>query len=187
MPRAALALVALAALLFVLPAAGSLLELSRPALASGEVWRLVTGHWVHWSADHLFWDAFTFLVAFAIVHAYDRRRLARCLAAATFTVPAAVLAFAPGIQVYRGLSGLDAALYVLAGLLIVEARTREGARREAAAVGALFAGFVLKVLYESITGGAVFVDGAAAGVVTVPVAHVAGALTGWAVYRAPAG
>ena len=48
----------------------TLLEYDRAAILHGEVWRLVTGHFVHWSVGHLAWD----LLAFAILSAVCMRR-----------------------------------------------------------------------------------------------------------------
>lgn len=180
--RACTAVALLAVLLQLAPAAGLQLELSRPALFSGQLWRLVTGHLVHWTWDHLLWDLLTFMVAVRICAARAPALLVRCLIASALAVPATVLALAPEIEVYRGLSGVDAAAYVLAGLLLVEERRAEGDRAGARVVVALLVAFLAKLAYELATGGAVFMDSATAGVVTVPVGHLAGALVGWWVW-----
>jgi len=41
-------------------------QYDRAALLRGEVWRLVTGHFVHWSLSHLVWDVLAFLILGAI-------------------------------------------------------------------------------------------------------------------------
>jgi len=174
-----LGLAALCALAQLSPAAGSLLELSRPALASGECWRLLTGHLVHWSWAHLFWDALPLVTLSGIIGARSPARLIACLAGAALVVPLAVLLSAPQISTYRGLSGVDAGLYVLGGRLLVREHRRAGRRISLAAVRLALAGFIAKVLYEAATGGGVFVDVQAVGVVTVPIAHVAGGAVGW--------
>jgi hypothetical protein len=51
-----LALAAVAAT-FTAPVA---MALDREALASGQLWRLWTGHLVHWNLSHLIWDGLTF-------------------------------------------------------------------------------------------------------------------------------
>ncbi len=47
----------LSLLLFVIPgAAQDALLYSRPAIADGEIWRLITGHFVHCDVAHLAWN-----------------------------------------------------------------------------------------------------------------------------------
>ena len=41
---------------YLLPGVGEALVYDRSAILTGELWRLVTGHWVHFSASHLFYD-----------------------------------------------------------------------------------------------------------------------------------
>ena len=48
------------ALLAWIAGAGPVLQYDRGALAAGKWWGALTGHWAHWSADHLIWDAATF-------------------------------------------------------------------------------------------------------------------------------
>jgi hypothetical protein len=54
------ALIAIA--VFLSPTLSTVLQFDRAALASGQVWRILTCHWTHWSADHLLWDAVAFAV-----------------------------------------------------------------------------------------------------------------------------
>lgn len=173
---ASVALAGAAALAQAVPAAGSALELSRPALASGEVYRVVTGHLAHWSWEHWFWDAIPLVIMTAVAARRAPGRTALCVAVSAVLVPLAVLAACPSIRCYRGLSGIDAALYVFCGLVLRQ-ETRVPWRRRALALA--LAGFGAKCVYEALTGGAVFIDARAAGVVTVPVAHLTGGLVGW--------
>jgi len=59
------------------PGVPALLQLDRAALGAGELWRILTCHWAHWSLDHLVWDvlAFGVLGLLAIRHC-PRRTLA---------------------------------------------------------------------------------------------------------------
>ncbi|MEA2488731.1 MAG: hypothetical protein QOH21_523, partial [Acidobacteriota bacterium] len=134
----AIAAAALAAAL--LP--GSWLELTR----GGEPWRWLTCHLTHWSHEQLLWD----LVAFvALGIACERRHRAAfhaTLVASALLIPLAVSLFAPEIGAYRGLSGIDAALFVL--LLT---------RDRSPVTFALGAAFLAKVGFEMVTASAVFV------------------------------
>ena len=178
------ALLALPAALAALsPQLTAALETTRAGLASGEAWRLVTGHWTHWSADHLTWD----LAAFAVLTFLALRRgVARTLlaiGAAAVAIGGLVWLAQPGLAVYRGLSGIDSALYVLVAVDLLRTELRGGSRGLAAVFALALAGFLAKVGAEVATGAAVFV--VSEGFVPVPVAHLAGAAVGVGVALAP--
>jgi rhomboid family GlyGly-CTERM serine protease len=166
-------LVTLAALLAALvPGAAEALELERARVAGGELWRLLSGHLVHYSREHLVLDALAFLALGLACERRAPRRTALALAAAALAIPLAVLTLQPELARYRGLSGLDSALFGL--LLGLEARA--GARR-AWLAGALLAA---KLGWELASGQALFVDSVAQDFVPVPLAHALGALLGLA-------
>ena len=145
---------------------GSMLELQR----GGEAWRLVTCHFTHFTHEQLAWDALAFLGLGIACERRSRAAFHATLLASAVVIPLAVLAFDPRIGAYRGLSGIDAALFAL---LVVSSRN-----------WLLGAAFAAKVAFEMATGGGVFV----ADVMVVPVAHVAGAVVGLLVsFRAQRG
>jgi rhomboid family GlyGly-CTERM serine protease len=145
---------------------GEWLELRR----NHELWRVITCHFTHWSYEQLAWDALAFTsLAFACARR-NRRAFHATLLASALLVPLAVLAFAPHITAYRGLSGLASAMFAL--LLALEWR------RLTWPVMLLATGFAAKLAFETVTGGAVFVSDMGGDVVSVPVAHLAGALIG---------
>jgi len=168
------------AALFALPALAGLAETfewRRTAVLSGEWWRVLTGHLSHTSVPNLLWNLGTFLVLGAVCELQDRRRFLLATLLAGLAVSFAVLLFAPETTVYRGLSGIDSALF---GLLLVQMVRRARNQRQPAlaalllATGGLFLG---KLAYEVLAGQALFaVD--ASGFVPVPLAHLAGALAG---------
>lgn len=155
-----------------------LLQYDRPAIANGEVWRWLLGHLTHWSADQLFWDLATF---FALGVACERRscgRFAATIALSATAIPAALWWAQPDLELYRGLSGVDSALFALLVVTVVTDELRAG-RRFLPAVAALFAAaFALKVGIEAWTGETVFVAARSAGFSVVPLAHVVGAAVG---------
>ena len=146
---------------------GSLLELRRNA----ELWRILTCHFTHWSYEQLAWDALAFTSLAVVCWRRDRRAFHATLLASIVLIPIAVLAFAPHVTAYRGLSGLASAMFAL--LLTLEWR-----RRPTWPVVLLAIGFAAKVIFETVTGGTVFVRDMGSEVVSVPVAHLAGALIG---------
>jgi rhomboid family GlyGly-CTERM serine protease len=171
---AALALSAGAAAASLLSGAARWLEYDRAALAGGEVWRLVTGHFVHWSAEHLWWDLLAFAALGVLCERESRTRFLACVGGAALTVSLTLWWAMPGLERYRGLSGLDSALFVLLAVTLM----RHGdSRRMVAGAWALVA-FLAKLAWEGVTGGALFVHDP--GATAVPLAHLVGAVVGFA-------
>jgi rhomboid family GlyGly-CTERM serine protease len=171
MPWLTLTVCALALVVAAVPGLGTSLALELAPLASGEVWRLWTGHLAHWSGSHLAWDLAVFVVGAAwLERTAGARRLARLLFVGGAVVSAAVLFLRPDLASYRGLSGIDCAL--VAGVAAHLARVRPRP------VLLVAAGLCAKVVYETVTGAGAFAGSLGPGVVVVPEAHVVGALVG---------
>ena len=179
LPGASLLLAAAAALgIFAVPGLAGVLEYDRTAMARGELWRALTCHWTHWGAGHLVWDTAVFALLGAVCEGRSRRRLWTALGLAVVLVPAAVWIFLPGMERYRGLSGLDSAFFALLASEVLREKWSQGRRLWALAVVAAALAFAGKIAWELATGTAVFVDSAAAGMVPVPLAHLVGAACG---------
>lgn len=153
-------------------AAASLLPepfvLERGALAHGEVWRLWTGHLVHFTSAHFLLD----VGAGALLLCVLRSRVAALLLPPV--VGLGVLALRPDLTSYAGLSGVLHGLTVL--LAIDLARTTRGLERLAAT--GLLVGVLSKALFEAVTTTSVFTSTVAMGGETVYVAHLVGVLGG---------
>ncbi|MEX2114644.1 MAG: rhombosortase [Pirellulales bacterium] len=154
----------------------------RGAILAGETWRFLTGHVTHWNVDHLVWDVAIFGILGAMVERHDRPTLLGLILLSAAAISAATWLFHPQVEQYRGLSGLDSALFGFAvPMVFVAARSR----RESGVmlfVAALAAGFVAKVGWEFATGKTLFVDSSAAGFVPLPLVHAVGALVGFALW-----
>jgi rhomboid family GlyGly-CTERM serine protease len=174
----------LAVAIFVTPSLSSALQYDRDAVAAGELWRVVTCHWTHWSADHLFWDVTTLAALMAVCLRLNARRTVVSIAIASIAITAGVHVGHPELSTYRGLSGIDSTLTVL--LAVSGMRSPNSQRPAVLACAGLLAAIVAKLLYELTTGGAVFVDADRAGFVSVPAAHAIGAIVGAAVALIPA-
>lgn len=172
-----LLLAALAAVVYFVPGMDSRLQYDQSAVEAGQYWRLVTCHWMHWSGRHLFWDVLMFGVLAWMCERRSRDRFLICLAAGTILLPAFVWMLAPAIDTYRGLSGLDSALFVLLVMLILQEGARARSARQILFAGAMLAAFLAKVGYEIAFGSAVFVADSS-GAVPVPLAHLVGAVVG---------
>lgn len=178
LPLLSLGLGALALALHALPGAAEALAFEREAVAAGEAWRWLTGHWVHWSADQLAWDAGTFVVLAAGCELRSRRRLALCIAVAAPAISTVVWWGLPGLSHYAGLSGIDCALWALLCAELWRELRAAGRRGAAGWVAAATLALALKVGFEGWTGSTLFVAHLGAGVVPVPEAHAAGAAIG---------
>jgi rhomboid family GlyGly-CTERM serine protease len=152
------------------------LEYDRTAVAAGQFWRILTCHWTHWSVNHFTWDALVFLaLGFAAQHRSPFRFLLAVIVAA-IAIPLAVFAMLPSLHNYRGLSGIDCALF---GLLVTSL-LNDNRRSLSASVAWLFLiAFFLKTAFELWTGTTVFVDGhAGVEFAPVPLAHLVGGIVG---------
>lgn len=166
-------------LLFLLPAAlaglvpgpAEDLLLSAAAVDACEVWRLWTGHWVHFTPAHAAWNLGVLLVVGAWLERVCPGHLVRFTLVAAPLLALAVLAFEPALVAYGGLSGLATALVVR---LALDRATAGGVPWPWVGVLALV---VVKLLAESTGAGALFA-GLGDGVRPSTVAHAAGAVLG---------
>jgi rhomboid family GlyGly-CTERM serine protease len=169
----------------VFAAVGERLQYDRQAIAGGQLWRLVTCHLVHFGLEHLAWDAAVFVLLAVLCWRLGKRRSLVSLATATLAIPAALWILQPGLSTYRGLSGLDSALFVTAALGMGQRLCGEGRDRWGAAAYASVVALGAKIAYEVATGTTLFVDAAGLGFVPVPLAHATGALAGVLAARQP--
>jgi rhomboid family GlyGly-CTERM serine protease len=144
------------------------------ARAGDQPWRLLTGPFVHATGSHLIRDL-CLIALVGIVYEGPLRRGWSVLVALGLAAPTAAVLVLTDVTVYLGTSGLSHAL--LAAALGVELRRRRG--RERAWVAAIFVGFTAKVAFEAASGAPAFPLDLGA-VRPVPLAHAAGAVTGYA-------
>jgi len=163
---------------FSIAGLGDQLAFDRTTIVAGEFWRLLTGHLTHWNGDHLTWDLLMFAVLGAMIERRSRWSLIAIVLAAAGSISAAVWLAQPQITQYRGLSGVDSALftYVVAMLLTDARRSKQSLAT--AGILAVVAGFVGKLVWELSTGTTLFVDSAAANFTPLPLAHVVGGAVG---------
>lgn len=92
------------------------LVLDRDALAAGQIWRLWTGHWVHFSVSHLLWNLAVLLAAGTWLERVRPGTLLKFALVAPPLIGFAILATEPGLKTYGGLSALATGAVVLLGL-----------------------------------------------------------------------
>jgi rhomboid family GlyGly-CTERM serine protease len=180
----AVLLLSVPALAFALaPEVADSFDYDRTAIAAGESWRVITCHWTHWSLDHLAWDLAAFSVLVLIGWRISAKRLLLALALSAMLIPLAVWVALPGMSSYRGLSGIDSALFTLVAVTVLNEEITAGRRGMAIAIALVVTGFVGKIVFELMTGAALFADSAR--FVPVPLAHVVGGACGWVAAETP--
>jgi rhomboid family GlyGly-CTERM serine protease len=174
-PWASLLLTLLAALMYLSPELTAWATFDRTAIAAGELWRLITGHWTHWSGEHLGWDLLVFAVVGGALELRGRRNaFLTCTVLSALLISGGVWVLRPGMVEYRGLSGIDCALVTLAAVDFLRQAIRERQWGLSLALAGLLAGYLGKVTFEFATGQTLFVDSGQGLFVPVPLAHVLG-------------
>jgi rhomboid family GlyGly-CTERM serine protease len=180
-PCASLLLSAAAAIVFFCPSLAAELQYDRGAIAAGEWWRLVSGHWAHYGADHFFWDVLAFGALGLACEQRSRCRFLVCMTASAVAVSLSVWLWLPGMSGYRGLSGIDSALFALLFVEFWSEMVRSGERHSVVFLGGCLAVFLFKIVFELTTGTNLFVKTLESGPVGVPLAHITGATVGFLV------
>ena len=184
-PRAlrSLSVAAAACAVAATPGAFAVLVCSREGVLRGEVWRILTGHFVHSGTTHLLWDVVPLVLVGLLFEGELGRRFWAVLAGAALAVGAGVVLLLPELPSYCGLSGVINGIWVAGAL--VASRAESDAGRPGLA--RLYLVCVLldlgKVAFEAAAGSPLFTDPAALGSVPVPLAHALGALGGVAALR----
>ncbi len=151
-------------------------EFSFADLCVTESWRLATCHLLHWSWDHFLWDAVVLVVAGAFCERLWFRQFLCVLVTAALLIPTVVMISAPHLLCYRGLSGVDSALFALAAGSVLIEEAVAGRRLAAFAATVVVTAQFLKIGIESAAGHTLFVqDGS---FTPVPLAHLCGAVIG---------
>lgn len=175
LPGVSLLLVAAACLVMALPSLADRLQFDRAAVAQGELWRIATCHLTHWSFEHLFWDAAALLFLGFVIEHDNRRRLLMCMGLSAVLIPLVVYAWMPELSTYRGLSGIDSAVFMLLATALLSDSWAQRDWGWTLVCTAVVGGFAAKTGFEFLTGDTLFVDATAAEMLPVPMAHVIGA------------
>ena len=178
LPYASLILAGAALLVAIWPSVTLRLQYDRLYIATGELWRFLTSHWTHVSGDHLFWDVLLFVVLGALCESNSRVRYAVCIAGAAVLIPLMLWVAFPDLQTYRGLSGIDSALFALLATVLLQQEWRAQRWEWVGPLTVICLAFFAKVGYEWATGHTIFVDSRAGDMIPVPLAHGVGAGVG---------
>jgi rhomboid family GlyGly-CTERM serine protease len=98
--------VALALSIYLVPNASKVLVYDRSAILSGELWRLITGHWVHFSYGHLFYDVIVLAITGWIIKHQGYRYLTSLCLLTSVSISLMLFILLPDMARYGGLSGI---------------------------------------------------------------------------------
>jgi len=165
---------ALAVVAWFWPGSFNTLVYDRAQILRGQWWRLVTGHWVHFTGSHLFWNLAVLLPAGVWLERRNPCALRWTIIISPLAISLVLLVFEPSLSIYAGISGVASG--ILVALTVNGLRTQPTARLWWLAVLVLFAA---KVAFETRNGGRPLnPELAAQGVRSVPLAHLVGAAVG---------
>lgn len=153
----------------IFPEIAPMLELRMESPAEWSLlYRCFTAHFVHFTPVHFFYDAVVFLLLGWQVCREEKREFLPLILFSSFVISLCVWIGCRELYCYRGLSGIDCALFGWVAMRHLP--------RKRGIVLVLLAGFCLKAVWECATGTALFAgdDGFEA----VPEAHLAGCLCG---------
>ena len=176
-PWGSLLLTLFALILSVSPEAIQLMQFDREQIIEGQIWRILTGHFTHCSTSHLFWDVMVFIVLGSICEKINRKNYFVCLIFSSVFISLGVLVFLPDMKFYRGLSGIDSAIFVF---LMVEILKRKYKEKSMVWIIVIVLGlvcFISKLLFENISGTTIFVNSTDT-MIPVPLAHLIGGISG---------
>ncbi|MEO6874984.1 MAG: rhombosortase [Opitutaceae bacterium] len=183
-PYVTLAIALCAGVIFCFPFVYAPLLYNRDLILHGQIWRVWTGHLVHYSSSHFLWNLIIFLAAGAWLE-HIRPRSARCFyLVCPAVISASLLIGEPTLQLYAGLSGLASGVLVFLALVQLSQNNAEPTWMWVGIFGLV----VVKIALETVTGESLLVQDFA-GFRVVPLAHISGACSGvvaWAIMRSPA-
>ncbi|NNC57692.1 MAG: rhombosortase [Woeseiaceae bacterium] len=166
----AIVLIAASGLLLAGETGRELLRFDRAGIGSGEIWRLVTGHFVHLGWPHFTLNAAGLLLVWYIVgNVFDTQRWLLVSCASLLSMDVGFWLLDPDLMWYVGLSGL---LHGILAAGLVEKLKKPDAETIALAVLVL-----AKLAWEQVNGPLPGSEGTSGGAVVVD-SHLFGALGG---------
>jgi rhomboid family GlyGly-CTERM serine protease len=157
-----------ALVVFAAPQLAASLVYQREAIANGEPWRLVTGHLVHFSGEHLLKDLLGLLVAGTLLEQRDHRLFALLCIGSAALIGVALYAAEPHMLAYGGLSGVVVAAFTC---LTLQGASEPGPYGRLCRV--VLVGLAAKIAFELALG-----PRPSSGFTLVPLSHAVGGLAG---------
>src|SRR5580765_2389648 len=113
LPLATLAVLLPAIIASLWPEFGSLLMYERHRIVSGDLWRVITGNWIHFSKTHFAYDVLAFAMAGSLLELRRHRGFGWFCLLSPIVIGLAVFLAEPELQLFGGLSGMATGAMVL--------------------------------------------------------------------------
>lgn len=157
---------------FIFPEVSYFFVYDRAAVLNGEIWRILTGHLVHFDLPHLLYNLIAFCtIGWMIAPKHYRNSFILCLVAAPL-ISISLVILEPEMAYYGGLSGLAYGLLFYLSLLGI--RDREPWQKYCWVL--LFI-MPVKIFYEGYVGASIFPYPKDSAFIVVWKAHAVGGLT----------
>jgi rhomboid family GlyGly-CTERM serine protease len=161
---------------YLIPALTSLLSIDLVNPQGMQWYQLLGCHLLHWSAEHLFWDLAMFCILGGWCERWWPKQYYVTVAGSAVMIPLLIRVFQPNISSYRGLSGIDTAIFSLMATNVCFASLRRSDWNQAVLFGTLLMSLAGKVAYEFVTGDLLFVS--ELNFIPLPLAHLIGGIVG---------
>jgi rhomboid family GlyGly-CTERM serine protease len=153
------------------PGWSSWLIYDRPAILSGEIWRMFTGHWIHFSTSHLVYDLLALGIAGWIIETKNLPHFGWLCLLAPWLISAVLLVSEPQMNLFGGLSALATTAIVYLALFGLH----DAPPWRWVCLAALL-GIAGKIFFEMSTGRMIFVTTGNVPVTVSVAGHISGAL-----------
>ena len=101
----------------ILPELYAVFIFDRSALISGEVWRILTCHFVHFSNTHLAYNLFTFGIAGHVIEKKNYPNFCLLFLCLAFAISISLFTLKPNMNYYGGLSGIACGVLYYSALM----------------------------------------------------------------------
>jgi len=151
-----------------------LLEFNR-IFFPNEWWRLITAHYTHWNVEHLIYDTGMFILFGFLTLKINEKIFYIILFLVPLFASLIILIFKPYMMCYRGISGIDTALFTFTVLFFALKSLKNNEYKTFLFCFLAISALTLKTFYESLTGSAFFVS---SGFTLEPFTHLTGIVVG---------
>jgi rhomboid family GlyGly-CTERM serine protease len=171
LPVITLLLVGSGVVIHLFPSWSSWLIYDRSAIFSGEIWRMFTGHLVHFSTSHLFYDSLALGIAGWIIETQKLPHFGWLCLLTPWIISVVFLLFEPQMKLFGGLSALATTAIVYLALFGLH----DAAPWRWICLAALLC-IVGKIIFEMSTGRMMFTNIGNVPVTVSVVGHISGVL-----------
>ena len=176
-PKYTIGVIALCIASTKINALASLFVFDREAILRGELWRLITSHFVHFSDIHLVYNLVVFGIIGWILEYKGYRYLKLLYLLMAFSISTVLLVLKPNMAYFGGLSGIACGSILYCSLLCL----REPSPWRTISIFSIIFLFV-KISLETYNGGSLLPYWGTQGFIPIPLSHIVGSLTAFMLF-----